>query len=44
MADIAIRLQVATASVRSDLSDAITKTLTRNRIKAALAARREGYL
>lgn len=44
VADIAIRLQLATASVRSYLSDAITKTMTRNRLKAALAARREGWL
>ena len=44
VADIANRLHLAPATVRSYLSDAITKTLTHNRIEAALAARREGWL
>ncbi len=44
VADIASRLHLAPATVRNYLSDAITKTATRNRIEAALAARREGWL
>lgn len=44
VADIASRLHLAPATVRNYLSDAITKTTTRNRIEAALAARREGWL
>ncbi|MDN5768193.1 MAG: response regulator transcription factor [Humibacillus sp.] len=44
VAAIASRLHLAPATVRNYLSDAITKTATRNRIEAALAARREGWL
>ena len=44
VADIASRLYLAPATVRNYLSDAITKTATRNRIEAALAARRDGWL
>ncbi len=44
VADIARLLHLAPATVRNYLSDAITKTLTHNRIEAALAARREGWL
>lgn len=44
VADIACRLHLVPATVRNYPSDAITKTLTRNRIEAAMAARREGWL
>jgi two-component system, NarL family, response regulator DesR len=44
VADIAERLHLSAATVRNYLSDAIGKTGTRNKIEAALLARRNGWL
>nr|WP_277608077.1 response regulator transcription factor [Streptomyces boncukensis] len=44
VADIAERLHLSPATVRNYLSSAIGKTGTRNRMEAARAARRQGWL
>ena len=44
VADIAVLLHLSESTVRNYLSDAIGKTGTRNKIEAALLARRNGWL
>jgi len=44
IADIAIRMQLSVSTVRNYLSSAIGKTGTRNKVEAALQARRMGWL
>ena len=44
IADIAIRMQLSVSTVRNYLSSAIGKTGTRNKVEAALLARRMGWL
>ena len=42
--DIASRLHLSASTVRNYLSSAIGKTGTRNKVEAALLARRNGWL
>ena len=44
VADIAVLLHLSESTVRNYLSDAIGKTGTRNKVEAALLARRNGWL
>ena len=44
IADIAARLYLSESTVRNYLSAAIGKTGTRNKVEAALLARRSGWL